>query len=103
MVEELSHPDRVVLLVSRLLQSMVLAHILEHHDVLAELAEGVEERDALVEIDRAVTLVMQQQQRCLDLCRVECRRVPDVGVVKIGRASCRERGGRSGAGGWRSA
>src|SRR5262245_31638358 len=74
-VEEFTHADRVVLLVLRLREPMVLADVLEQYDVLAELTKCVEERDALIEVDGTITLVMQQKKRRLDLVGVERRRV----------------------------
>jgi len=50
---------------------VVLADVLEQHHVLTELAEGVEVRDALIEVDRAVLVVGQNDQRRFDLVGVE--------------------------------
>src|SRR5688500_8744486 len=84
-VEELTHADRVVLLVRRTRDTVILADVLEHRDFLAEPAQDVVVLEALVERHGAVLVVVQEQQRCLYLRRMEDRRVPDVclGVVPV--------------------
>ncbi len=79
-VEELAHAHRVVALVLRLRQTVVLTLVLQHHHRLAEPAQGVEVLDALIEVDRAVLVVVQDHERRRDLARLEDRRVAQIGV-----------------------
>ena len=82
-IEPLTHTTGIILLIDGACQTVVLAHVFQQNYFLAELAECVEMRDALIEINRAVFVVVQQNQRRLLLLRVECRRVANVGLVVI--------------------
>ena len=79
MIEELPHPLGVVLLIGGPRQAVVLARILEQHHRLLQPAERVEVLDALREVDGAVLIVVQDDERRLHVLRVRDGRVPRVG------------------------
>jgi hypothetical protein len=79
-IEPLLHAHGVVLLVGRACEAVVLADVLEQHDFLAELAQRVVVRDPLVEVHRAVAVVVQDHERDVQVLREAVRRVAQVGV-----------------------
>jgi ATP-dependent helicase/nuclease subunit A len=77
-VEELLHAHGPVLPVHHPPQAMRLAVVVQHPDRLAEPAQRDEILDALVPRHRAVLVVVQHEQRRVDLVRPEDGRVLDV-------------------------
>jgi hypothetical protein len=58
-VEELFHPDRVILLIGSLRQAVVFARILEQDDRFLHPAKGVEVFHSLREIDGTILVIVK--------------------------------------------
>ena len=76
-------PQIVILAVLELHEAVILAHILQKDHVLVELTQCVVERDALIEINGAVLVVVQDDERCLYLVGEAVRRVALVGILVV--------------------
>ena len=79
-IEEMPHPQGVVALVGGFGQAVVFALVLEHHHRLLQTAERVEILDPLIEVHGPIFVVVQEQERRLDILGEIDRRVPHVGI-----------------------
>ena len=62
-VEPLRHAQRIVLLIRRPREPVILAYVLEQHYILAQVAQVIVVRDALIEVHRAIAIVREQHER----------------------------------------
>ena len=80
MIEPFLHAHRVVLLVDRPCQAVVFTDVLQQHHILAQLAQRVVVGHALIEIHRAVAIVVQDHERNVHVIRKAIWRVAQIGV-----------------------